>query len=47
MANKLESGYSQADSRNLPKVSLVTVWKFFHNDDRFNAPEVRASKSYK
>jgi len=47
MANKLESGYSQADSRNLPKVSLLTVWKFFYNDDRFNAPEVRAKVTSK
>jgi len=44
MANKFELGYSQADSRNLPKVSLVTVWKFFHNNDKFNAPEARIQK---
>ncbi|XP_008213224.1 uncharacterized protein LOC103317369 [Nasonia vitripennis] len=37
----------RADWRNLPKVSLVTVWKFFHNDDRFNAPEIRSSKTFK
>lgn len=43
----VESNFVKADSRNLLTVNLVTVWKFFQIDDRFNARDVRAAKTFK
>ncbi|KAL7289367.1 hypothetical protein TKK_0016570 [Trichogramma kaykai] len=45
MANKLEVGFTKADTKNLPTVSGNMIFDFITNDDRFNAPEVRGVKN--
>ncbi|KAJ8674903.1 hypothetical protein QAD02_019541 [Eretmocerus hayati] len=45
MANKLDQGFTKADSRNLPAVSTTMVYSFITNDERFNLPETKGAKS--
>ena len=46
MANKLEEGFTKADSRLLPKVTGEMIITFISQDDRFNAPEVTGAKTF-
>lgn len=45
MANRLEEGFTQADSRNLPKLDTAMIYNYLSTDERFNAPEVRGAKT--
>ena len=45
IANVLESGFVEADSRNLPKIDMFMVFEYIKQSDKFNAFEVRNAKA--
>lgn len=45
MAVSLSKDYVKGSSINLPKIDIFTVTHFIKNNDWFNDPEVRGSKT--
>ncbi|CAG4938741.1 unnamed protein product [Parnassius apollo] len=42
---KTSDGFVRADSRNLPKVELPRLLEYIHNNDVYNASEIRVAKT--
>ncbi|KAL0829669.1 hypothetical protein ABMA28_003175 [Loxostege sticticalis] len=41
---KTSDGFVRADSRNLPKVDLPMLLEYMHDNDVYNASEIRGAK---